>query len=216
MKTSGKFSVCLGLGLLLCLTACQTAYYKAYEKFGVYKRDLLKENVEEARDEQEKAAEQFKDALTQLKEMYGFQGGDLEKMYDKLQSEYDQSASRAAAVKTRIEKVEQIATDLFAEWEKEIEGMANSTLASSSRTKLADTRKKYETLASAMRRAESSMEPVLNQFKDQVVYLKHNLNAQAIGALKGETIDIEKEIGNLIKEMNASIEQADEFIKGLE
>lgn len=216
MKTSGKFSLVMGLGLMLFLTACQTAYYKTYEKFGVYKRDLLKNNVEEARDEQAKATEQFKDALTQLKEMYGFKGGDLEGAYDKLKSEFDQSAARATAVKERISKVEKIANDLFTEWEKEIGEMQNSTLASSSRTKLTDTRRKYEQLAAAMKRAETSMEPVLNQFKDQVTYLKHNLNAQAIGALKGETVDIEKEIGKLIQEMNKSIAEADEFIKGLE
>jgi uncharacterized membrane protein YqgA involved in biofilm formation len=68
----------------------------------------------------------------------------------------------------------------------------------------------------AMKRAEGSMEPVLAQFRDQVLYLKHNLNAQAIGALKGETLDIEKEIQQLINDMNASIQQADSFIQGLE
>ena len=54
---------------------CRSTYYKAWEKFGVYKRDLLKKNVEEARDDQKKATEQFKDALTRLKELYGFEGG---------------------------------------------------------------------------------------------------------------------------------------------
>jgi DNA repair exonuclease SbcCD ATPase subunit len=217
MKTSGKLAVCLVLTVLLSvLSACQTAYYKAYEKFGVYKRDLLKKNVEEVRNDQQKAAEQFKDALTQLKELYGFQGGDLEKMYDTLKAEFDKSSTKAEAVKARIAKVEQIAADLFKEWEAEIAGMNNATLASSSRTKLAETRQKYDNLATAMKRAEASMEPVLAQFKDQVTYLKHNLNAQAIGALKGETVDIEKEIGNLIQEMNTSIAQADAFIKGMD
>jgi N-formylglutamate amidohydrolase len=202
--------------LIFFSTGCRTTYYKTMERFGVYKRDLLKKNVQEARDEQSKAAEQFKDALTRLREMYQVNGGDLEKMYDRLQADFNRSETRANNVKERIGKVETVAADLFKEWEQEIEGMENSRLASNSREKLRATREKYQSLHAAMKRAEESMEPVIRQFKDQVLYLKHNLNAQAIGALKGETTSIENEIQQLIRDMNASIEQADAFIKGLE
>jgi hypothetical protein len=202
------------LGFLFC-ASCKSTYYNTMEKFGVYKRDLLKDRVEDARNEQNKATEQFKDALTRLRELYGSPGGDLEKMYDRLKADYDRSESRANAVKERIAKVETVASDLFKEWEQEISTMENSRLAADSREKLRATREKYESLHTAMKRAEASMEPVLRQFHDQVLYLKHNLNAQAIGSLKGETVNIENEIQQLIKDMNNSIQQADEFIKGL-
>lgn len=201
---------------LFVLGGCQSAYYKTWEKFGKYKRDLLRDNVEAARDDQQKATQQFKDALTRLREMYGSQGTDLEKTFDKLKADYDRSESRANAVKARIQKVEQIAGDLFKEWEEEAKGLSSEKLASSSRQKLRETRDKYELLHSAMKKAEASMDPVLRQFKDQVIYLKHNLNAQAIGSLKGETVDIEKEIQRLIKDMNTSIAEADSFIKGMQ
>jgi len=187
-----------------------------YETFGVYKRDLLKKNVEAARDDQKKAAEQFKDALTRLKEMYGFQGGDLEKTYNKLKADYDKSEERANAVREKINKVETVASDLFKEWEKEIGTMQNAKLAESSKEKLRSTKEKYESLHASMKKAETSMTPVLAQFKDQVLYLKHNLNAAAVASLKGETVDIEKEIQNLIRDMNSSIREADAFIQGLE
>lgn len=202
--------------LLLLGSGCRTTYYATMERFGVYKRDLLKKNVEEARDEQKKAAEQFKDALTRLRELYKIDGGDLEKMYDRLKADFDRSETRANNVRERIGKVETVSSDLFKEWEKEIAEMQSSKLAANSREKLRATREKYEALHSAMKRAETSMEPVIAQFKDQVLYLKHNLNAQAIGALRGETLDIEKEIQQLITDMNASIQQADTFIQGLE
>src|SRR5688572_12207480 len=200
---------------MLFALGCRSTYYATMEKFGVHKRDILKENVQEARDEQAKAAEQFKDALTRLRELYNINGGDLEKTYDRLKADFDKSEARANAVKERIGKVETVANDLFVEWDKEIKLMENSSLASQSRDKLRTTREKYESLHTAMKRAEASMDPVLKQFRDQVLYLKHNLNAQAIGALKGETLDIEKEIQQLISDMNASIQQADSFIKGL-
>ncbi len=200
---------------LFLVAGCRTAYYSTMEQFGVYKRDILKNNVEAARDEQKKAAEQFKDALTRLRELYGSPGGDLEKVYDKLQGDFNKSKSRADAVKERIQKVETVSGDLFKEWEQEITTIQSAKLAADSREKLRETREKYDSLHTAMKRAEASMDPVLAQFHDQVLYLKHNLNAAAIGALKGETMDIEKEIQRLISDMNASIQEADRFIQGL-
>ncbi len=201
---------------LLCLTGCRSTYYATWEKFGKHKRDLLKDNVQKARDDQQEAAEQFKDALTRLKELYGFKGGDLEKIYNRLNSDYERSRDLAETVRERIRKVEQVSADLFKEWDQEIGSIQSPTLRASSREKLAETRAKYQSLHAAMKRAERSMEPVLSQFKDQVLYLKHNLNAQAIGALKGEVTDIEQEIGKLIKEMNTAIAEADSFVKTLQ
>jgi hypothetical protein len=60
------------------------------------------------------------------------------------------------------------------------------------------------------------MAPVLTQFKDYVLYLKHNLNAQAIASLKGEATNIQAEISKLIAQMNQSIAKADEFVKTLQ
>lgn len=204
----------MGLALVLG-SGCQTTYYKTMEMFGKEKRDLLKNRVQEARDEQQKTAEQFKDALTRLRELYGSQGTDLEKMYDRLKSEYDGAETRAAAVKTRIDKMETVGRDLFKEWEGEIAQMESANLKSDSRAKLRETQTKFDALASAMRRAEASLQPVLKQFRDQTLYLKHNLNAQALGALKNEANDIEREVQRLLGDMNNSIKQADDFIKGL-
>ena len=139
----------------------------------------------------------------------------MEQLYDRLKSDYDRSSTRAETVRTRIDKMEQVANDLFAEWEKEIGQMESPSLKSSSRQKLSETRSKYANLSQSMARAEQSMEPVLRQFRDQVLYLKHNLNAQAIGSLKGEATEIENEVRRLIKDMESSISEADAFIRTL-
>ena len=104
------------LSLLLAIASggCSSVYYAANEKVGIYKRDILKKRVVAARDEQKAAGEQFKDALTRLKEMYGYNGGDLEKSYNHLQSEYDDCVSRAEQVHKRIKDMETVADDLFA------------------------------------------------------------------------------------------------------
>jgi hypothetical protein len=213
-KFGGLWSGMVAMALILG-TGCQTTYYKTMEMFGKEKRDLLKNRVQEARDEQQKTAEQFKDALTRLRELYGSQGTDLEKMYDRLKTEYDAAETRAGAVKTRIDKMETVGRDLFKEWEGEIVQMESATLKADSRNKLRETQTKFDALASAMRRAEASLQPVLKQFRDQTLYLKHNLNAQALGTLKNEANDIEREVQRLLSDMNNSIKQADDFIKGL-
>jgi hypothetical protein len=59
------------------------------------------------------------------------------------------------------------------------------------------------------------MQPVLNTFQDQVLFLKHNLNARAVASLREEFGAIENDIVALIKDMEASIAKADEFIEDL-
>lgn len=218
MKAFAK-SLWLAIGLLsvISITAgCRSAYYAAYEKFGVYKRDLLKKNVIAARDEQKEASEQFKDALTRLKELYGFSGGNLEKTYNSLQSEYDDCAGKAEDVHKRIREVETVADDLFTEWEKEIHEISTPALANSSRRTLQATRERYKNLHDALKDAEDSMTPVLTRLHDHVLYLKHNLNAEAIASLKGEALNIQTDISKLISQMNAAIAKADEFVKTLQ
>jgi chromosome segregation ATPase len=209
----------LSIFLVLCIVAswgCQTLYYSTWEKLGKEKRHLLRDNVEDAQAEQEKASEEFKDALTRVKEIYGFQGGDLEAMYDKLRDDYEACESRADTVEERIEKVEEIAADLFAEWETEIGQMTNPQFKAASQKSLQTTKARYARLNQAMEKAHGRMAPALNQLRDYVLFLKHNLNAQAVGTLGGEVESIQAEVGMLIADISASIEEADAFLKTLE
>ena len=182
----------------------------------MYKRDLLKKRVVAARDEQKEAGEQFQDALTRLKSMYGFDGGKLEKAYATLKDDYDDCAEKVASVRKRIKDMESVAGDLFGEWEKEIKEISTPALKDTSRRQLRETRNRYEEMHGALKSAEGSMEPVLRQFKDYVLALKHNLNAAAIASLKGEATTMQADISKLIAQMNQSIAQADSFIKTLQ
>lgn len=210
-------SLLLALAVISLVGAgCKTAYYATMEKFGVEKRDLLKKRVVAARDEQKEAGEQFKDAMTRLKEMTGFDGGKLEQAYNNLKSDYDDCNGKAEAVRKRIRDMESVAVDLFAEWENEIARINTPSLQSASKEQLRLTKQRYGELQSALKKAESTMGPVLTQFKDYVLALKHSLNAQAIASLKSEATSIQTDISKLIAQMNQSIAKADEFVKGLQ
>lgn len=212
--TARRFQV---LALLLLagflLSGCRSTYYAMWESVGKEKRHLLRDEVEDAREDQAKASEEFKDALTRIKELTGFQGGELEIVYLQLKDDYEDCASRASVIDDRIANVEQIAADLFVEWEEEIGQMTNATFRSNSRQSLARTRERYNQLHRAMVQARSRMDPVLSRLNDYVLYLKHNLNAQAVGALGSEMGRIEADVDMLVRDIERSIEAADTFLK---
>ena len=198
---------------IFILSGCETAYYGTMEKLGYHKRDLMVNRVESARDAQEDAKEQFESALEKFSSVLQFDGGDLAVKYDQLKTAYDRSAARAQTVRDRIASVEDVAEDLFDEWQAELSEYSSDSLRRSSARKLKETRRQYGQLIGAMRRAESKMDPVLTAFNDQVLFLKHNLNARAIASLQTELVSVESEVNSLIKDMNASIKEADSFIR---
>ncbi|SFM26692.1 DUF2959 domain-containing protein [Nitrosomonas communis] len=213
MMSLSRFFACL---LLFSLAACSTLYYSGLEKIGIPKRDVLVHRVENARDTQEETKEQFKSALEQFTAVTNFKGGDLEVVYKKLNSEYEASVAKANEVSDRIAAIEDVSQALFDEWEQEIAQYSNASLKRSSQQKLLATQAHYQQLITTMKNAESKLQPVLMVFKDQVMYLKHNLNAQAIASLKGELGTLQSDVSSLISSMEKSINEANAFIKTME
>jgi len=203
------------LGALFLFASCGTAYYKTMETFGVHKRDLLAKRVKQARNSQEEAGEQFKSALERFREVVHFEGGELEQRYDHLKKEYERSEDKAEDVSQRIASVERVAEDLFKEWEKELQEYSDDRLRRSSEQTLRETRDKYTDLVAVMRRAESRMPPVLSRLKDQVLFLKHNLNARAVASLEGTAAELQTDVETLLKELENSIAEANAFIEEL-
>lgn len=199
--------------VFLFISGCSSAYYATMEKFGKEKRHILIDNVEDVQDSQTKAREEFKDALTKIKELYAFAGGELETFYDQLKDSYEECDSRANQIEKRINDVEQVAGDLFKEWEQEIAQINDVRLKNSSKRSLRDAKIKYQKLETVMNTSTKRMYPVLAKLKDYVLYLKHNLNAKAVGSLSSEVVSIEADVTRLVKDMNASIKEAQNFIK---
>jgi hypothetical protein len=204
------------LPCLALLSACANVYYDTMESVGIHKRDILIERVESARDAQHEAQEQFQSALQQFNAVIRLDESDLKQAYEQLNDEYEACESAAGAVRSRIDKVESVAAALFEEWQAELQQYQNQKLKASSAKKLSQTRARYREMLSSMRRAEQSMQPVLNSLRDNVLYLKHNLNAQAIGALRGEFGSLQAEINTLVNRMRQAIERSNAFIKNMQ
>ena len=201
--------------MVVGLCGCSTMYYGTMEKFGVHKRDILMDRVKEARDSQDAAKTQFISAMDQFKRVVNFTGGDLEKEYKSLHDTLQVSESRVKAVRDRIKAVEDVSQALFKEWRGEIKQYSSDALRKASQSRYDQTVDKYDDLLRAMKNAESKLEPVLVSMRDQVLFLKHNLNARAIAGLSSELASVQGSVDSLIRDMDAAIKQADQFIATL-
>lgn len=201
---------------LLTLVGCQSTYYSAMEQVGYHKRDIMIDRVEDAKTSQQEAQQEFSSALEALSVLTQFDGGELESVYEQINDKYQASEEAAEEVAARIAAIEDVSEALFDEWQEELDLYTSATLRRSSEKKLRETKASYQTMLKAMKRAESKMTPVLNTLRDNTLYLKHNLNASAIGSLQGEFTNLEKEIQFAIAQMNEAISESDKFLQTLQ
>ncbi|MBW2186324.1 MAG: DNA repair protein [Desulfuromonadales bacterium C00003068] len=207
--------IVLSLLCVLC-AGCQSMYFSAMEKVGIHKRDILIDRVEDAREAQQETKEQFQSALAAFSALTGFDGGDLEARYKDLKEVLARSEAKADEVHHRINAVEDVAEALFDEWQDELELYSSASMRRSSEQQLHDTQRRCAQLVTSMRRAEMKIEPVLTPLRDQVLYLKHNLNARAVAALRSELSDVQNDVARLVQELEKAVDEADRFIADLE
>ena len=204
------------LAIPLGFSACDTVYMATMDKIGYAKHDILSSRVKSARDAQEDAKKDIQSTLEKFGNVVSYQGGDLEATYKKLSSELESSEDSAETVRKRIRDVESVADALFSEWETELGQYSSADLRRKSEAKLSQTKSRYKEMLGAMNRAEQRIDPVLKPLRDQVLYLKHNLNARALAAMKGELVKVDAVVDRLVREMNRSIAEADKFIQAME
>jgi phage-related tail protein len=199
----------------LFLKIFRTACYSARESIGEHKRDIVVYKVEQTCISLNETRDEFEDALKQFKNLVSITETSLEHKYNQLNRQYQFCRSKSETVSARIRAIEEVSEALFAEWENELSEYSNRALRNSSKQQLKSARQNYARLIKAMRSAENKIQPVLAAFKDQVLHLKHNLNARAIAALQHEFIEISIDISQLIYAMEQTIAEANHFVSAL-
>ena len=210
-----RLSFCF-LSCALLLSSCSGVYYDAMEKVGIPKRKILVDRVEAARSSQQEAKAQFSSALEQFLAVAKVPATELQATYEKLNAEFKRSESRAKDVRDRISAIDSVAQALFGEWNTELAQYTNPALRAQSERQLTATKNRYAALMRVMEQAAARMDPVIGAFRDQVLFLKHNLNAQAVSALSTTTHDLQQDISHLIVDMEKSIKEADAFISSMQ
>jgi len=204
------------LGCTLLFTGCSSVYYGAMEKVGIPKRKILVDRVGAAREAQQEAKVQFSSALAQFLAVTKVPATELQATYEKLDGEFKRSESRAKEVRDRIAAIDSVAQALFDEWATELGQYKSPTLRAQSDRQLTATRNRYAALMRVMNQAAAGMNPVIDAFRDQVLFLKHNLNAQAVSALGGSSRELQQDIARLVADMEKSIKEADAFIASMQ
>ncbi|WP_019866254.1 DUF2959 domain-containing protein [Methylovulum miyakonense] len=190
----------------------QTVFYHARESIGEHKRTIVVAQVEQACGSLQDTRDAFADALERFNSLVAVQDTALEHKYHLLNRQYQFCRAKSEAVSQRIRGIEEVSEALFKEWEKELNEYSSRTLRNSSKQQLKLARQHYARLIKGMHKAESRIQPVLAAFKDQVLYLKHNLNARAIAALQNEFIGISLDISQLLQAMEQVIAEANQFV----
>lgn len=191
----------------------RSAYYQSRESLlGHHKRDIVVLQVDQACESLKDSRDQFVDALEKFKRVARHDDSPLEVRYQQLKKRYDICRSKADQVGCRIRAIEEVSEALFSEWEAELELYSNRSLRARSQQQLKKSRQQYSRLLKALQIAESRMHPVLAAFQDQVLFLKHNLNAHAIAALRHEFFEMGVDISKLIDVMEKTIAEASQFV----
>lgn len=213
---SRSFFHCTAIVLVCFVAGCGIIIDTTKHELGYERRTILVDNVKTARNDEDAAKQQFQTTLQEFQAVTHFNGGDLEAEYDKLNFQYQECETRAQDVRDQIARVERTAAKMFDEWNGELSQYSSDDLRQRSEAELNDTKARYEKLIGVMKNAASKMDPVLSRFKDEVLFLKHNLNAAAIASLSTTAAGIETNVSKLVADMEASIAEADNFVNQMQ
>jgi hypothetical protein len=178
----------------------------------VEKRDILVKRVRDARKAQQDGKEEFRSALDRFKSVVESEGGTLEEKYNALSKQLERSESRARDIHDHVKGVKDVSSDLFREWEKELGQYNDRALRAESERELRATKRRTEGVIAAMEKADKRVDPVLQPLRDRVLFLKHNLNASAMGALDKELVALRTNVDVLVRDLESSIAEAETFI----
>lgn len=207
-----KTGIGIAVILLTALSGCSSVKYSALEKVGIHKRDILVDNVEDARDAQAETREQLVTAYEELSALIGYEGGELEEKYERLSKEVERAQDKTEELDEQLSDIDRVSEDLFEEWEEELDLYNSAALRADQAQKLTLARRQFSTMRDRMQKARDRVDPVMAVLNDNVLFLKHSLNAQALAALRGQATLLEGQVDALIRDMQIAIEEADAFI----
>lgn len=203
----------IALVLILSSTGCNNSLgYDIQEAMGTPKRQVLLSRVQDTRDSMKETKKVFASAMLQFGSVYKESGSKLENKYVILKKEYDACNSKASSLRSQIANVKSIGQVLFQEWQKELDQFTNEQMRKLSEVKMQQTREKYVAMTDSMDRVSARMSPVMSSMSDQLLNIKHSLNALIVVSLEEELIQLRGQMDNLMAEIDASIENCNSFI----
>ena len=182
------------------------------ETIGIDKREIMFERIEDASDSAVINSHRIDEVYQIYRGMLFEEQGDLHVAHDRLTFFLDLCEDGADDYRSRIEKIQAVATPMFEEWKAESGDILDDELRRKSRTNFTKAVTQYEQLMRAMRAVDSETTPLLRRFTDHVLFMKINLNTNAWEPLRKHNEDFESELSMLTRRMDVVQERIAKFL----
>jgi len=140
---------------------------------------------------------------------------DRKKLYKKLQSEMAATQEKRAEVGRRADHMRLEAGIVFKSWADSTVGIESPDLRKRSEERLEKTKDRCAEIQSAGQSAVDVYAPVMKALQDQVTYLGHDLNAEAVASLKPDAEKVNAQAQELTKRLDEAIAVANQNINAL-
>ena len=137
---------------------------------------------------------------------------DRKALYKKLQGEMETTEKRRADVLRADDEMKTDADIVFKSWADSTGAIASPDLKKRSEERLAKTKERCAQIQAAGHRVGEAYLPFMSTLKDQVTYLGHDLNAEAVASLKKDAAkvnaqaqEVTKRVDEAVATINASI-----------
>lgn len=207
-------SPALLIPLLVALSGCQSVR-SAAERFGVDRRDALVESLDKTDQGLLEVHQSFSNAKTELDEFAGQYEIPLRERHERLSEQYVSCEEALDDARVEIRDLEDAARQFFLDWETELFEYSNPTVRNASRLQLNETREKYETVAVRLKKAEEVALATLDEFRDYLSFMRHNLNDEAFAALREPGVDLSSRMADLLTELAAAVDASHRLAEAL-
>jgi hypothetical protein len=181
------------------------------------------ERADEHIEKIERASEEMKDVRKHLNEAFEAYHKTLREGTDERRSSYkdlvkalERCEEETKELRKRHREMDEQAEEYFKKWKNSVKDIKNADLERRSEERLEATRRRYREVSMRWKTMGEDYEPVLAELRDQVVYLGHDLNEDAVLSLKEDAAELEELARALFRSMEGFGSTADEYIGGLE
>jgi hypothetical protein len=135
--------------------------------------------------------------------------------YKKLQQEMDATAKKRADIKLRADEMNAEAQTLFKSWGDSAAAIQSADLRQRSQERLDKTKASFAEIGTVGQKAVDLYDPFMKALQDQVTYLGHDLNTQAVQSLQADAAKMNEKAQTLMKSIDDTISVANKNITDL-
>jgi Mg2+ and Co2+ transporter CorA len=202
--------------LSLPIVSCQTAGSGASIKSADPDFDVLETRIEQYREVQQAALQQFEATGQQLSGWSSHEVTDLQALYAATAQQDDASIEVAIEVSAAINSIEEAAEAAFKEWQIAVDLNSDAQLRAESQKRLGETRQRYADMLQVLRQCEAKTSSVLAALNSNEEYFKDHLDPGEVASRQPQLNALRNDVQSLVYRMNIALDSTEAFINSIE